>query len=233
MPVYENGPRGTLTQALMELGAMVCAPNGAPRCGDCPLKELCLANVARHRGGSIPRERVSRKSGSARRKRRFFIDLARTALPSESARAGDFWQGCVGASERGGKARRGAGAMLVFVEDAGCEPAELLKSVERVHVFTHIIWRMRCYYMVCRRKSPEFVWADAQRRHADVALPTAFRMFSRNKKFPAELSARTFVSVQSADVRQRRKASFEAARRWEWNRSSCRRGISRRRTMSK
>ena len=45
VPVYENGPRGTLTQALMELGAMVCAPNGAPRCGDCPLKELCLANA--------------------------------------------------------------------------------------------------------------------------------------------------------------------------------------------
>ena len=66
---------------------------------------------------------------------------------------------------------------LCYVEDAGCEPAELLKSVERVHVFTHIIWRMRCYYMVCRRKSPEFVWADAQRRRADVALPTAFRMF--------------------------------------------------------
>ena len=70
-----------------------------------------------------------------------------------------------------------AGQALCYVEDAGCEPAELLKSVERVHVFTHIIWRMRCYYMVCRRKSPEFVWADAQRRHADVALPTAFRMF--------------------------------------------------------
>ena len=46
-----------------------------------------------------------------------------------------------------------------------------------VHQFHHIIWRMRCYYMVCRRKSPEFVWADAQRRRADVALPTAFRMF--------------------------------------------------------
>ena len=70
-----------------------------------------------------------------------------------------------------------AGQALCYVEDAGCEPAELLKSVERVHVFTHIIWRMRCYYMVCRRKSPEFVWADAQRRRADVALPTAFRMF--------------------------------------------------------
>ena len=96
-------------------------------------------------------------------------------MPSESARAGDFWQGC--GSFRNVAGKLDAGQALCYVEDAGCEPAELLKSVERVHVFTHIIWRMRCYYMVCRRKSPEFVWADAQRRHADVALPTAFRMF--------------------------------------------------------
>ena len=45
LPLYEAGPRGTLTQALMELGAMVCVPNGAPKCESCPLQELCLANA--------------------------------------------------------------------------------------------------------------------------------------------------------------------------------------------
>ena len=33
---------GDLNQALMELGATVCLPNGTPRCGDCPLQHLCL-----------------------------------------------------------------------------------------------------------------------------------------------------------------------------------------------
>ena len=33
---------GDLNQALMELGAMVCLPNGAPLCGDCPVQHLCL-----------------------------------------------------------------------------------------------------------------------------------------------------------------------------------------------
>lgn len=70
-----------------------------------------------------------------------------------------------------------AAEALLFAEKAGCEPSELLKSVERVHVFTHIIWRMRCYYIVCKEKSPEFVWASDARRKTDVALPTAFRMF--------------------------------------------------------
>ena len=35
---------GDFNQALMELGAMVCTPNGAPKCGECPWKELCVAH---------------------------------------------------------------------------------------------------------------------------------------------------------------------------------------------
>ena len=34
---------GAFNQALMELGAMVCVPNGEPHCESCPLKGLCLA----------------------------------------------------------------------------------------------------------------------------------------------------------------------------------------------
>ena len=37
---------GDYNQALMELGALVCVPNGAPLCGQCPLAELCLARAA-------------------------------------------------------------------------------------------------------------------------------------------------------------------------------------------
>lgn len=34
---------GDFNQALMELGAMVCLPNGAPLCEKCPWQEFCLA----------------------------------------------------------------------------------------------------------------------------------------------------------------------------------------------
>jgi A/G-specific adenine glycosylase len=36
------GQAGTFNEALMELGAIVCTPR-APRCGHCPLRELCQA----------------------------------------------------------------------------------------------------------------------------------------------------------------------------------------------
>ena len=44
-PVYEENPgsRGELPQALMELGACVCVPNGAPKCEICPARMMCEA----------------------------------------------------------------------------------------------------------------------------------------------------------------------------------------------
>lgn len=172
VPVYQNGPRGTLTQALMELGAMVCVPNGAPRCESCPLREICLANLH----GTQDKFPVKEAKRPKREEHRtvFVLQcedtLAVRKRPGKGLLAG-LWElpnveGTLPAEQA-----------LAFAEEAGCEPFELQKSVERTHVFTHIIWKMRCYYLLCREKSPEFVWADAERRRTDVALPTAFRMF--------------------------------------------------------
>ena len=36
---------GDFNQAMMEIGACVCIPNGAPHCEICPLVELCAAHV--------------------------------------------------------------------------------------------------------------------------------------------------------------------------------------------
>ena len=36
---------GDFNQSLMELGAMVCLPNGAPQCLVCPLSSLCQAHL--------------------------------------------------------------------------------------------------------------------------------------------------------------------------------------------
>ncbi len=43
--VYRENPThcDTLTQALMELGATVCLPNGTPQCSACPLQKICMA----------------------------------------------------------------------------------------------------------------------------------------------------------------------------------------------
>ena len=172
LPLYEAGSRGKLTQALMELGAMVCVPNGAPKCEICPLRDVCLANA--HGTWEKYPVKEAKKAKREEEKTLFYLTcdgcLAVRKRESKGLLAG-LWE------LPNVEGKLDAAQALLFAEKAGCEPAELLKSVERVHVFTHIIWRMRCYYIVCKEKSPEFVWADAERRKTDVALPTAFRMF--------------------------------------------------------
>ena len=43
LKVMPGSRSGTFNQALMELGAMVCVPNGAPKCDVCPVAEYCQA----------------------------------------------------------------------------------------------------------------------------------------------------------------------------------------------
>ena len=44
---------GDFNQALMELGATVCLPNGAPLCDQCPTKDFCTARLT-ERTGELP-----------------------------------------------------------------------------------------------------------------------------------------------------------------------------------
>lgn len=41
-----EGDPSSFNQALMDLGELICLPNGAPRCEECPLKAFCKAHKA-------------------------------------------------------------------------------------------------------------------------------------------------------------------------------------------
>ena len=73
------GKAGLINQALMDLGATVCVP-GRPRCGDCPLREHCLA-AASGEQDKLPRKRPCKPvphydiaAGVIRKRGRVLID---------------------------------------------------------------------------------------------------------------------------------------------------------------
>ena len=166
--VYPQGACGDFTQALMELGATVCLPNGAPRCESCPLADLCAAN----RDGTQLQYPVKAKKKPRRQE-----DMTVFLL-----RCGDLW-----AMEQRPQTGLLAGLWqfpnvpgkltdaqaLEQTEQWGIRVEEVEKSVERVHIFTHVEWHMKGYYLQCREPSPQFFWAKPE----DMALPTAFRLF--------------------------------------------------------
>ena len=171
--IYPAGHCGDFTQALMELGATVCVPNGAPRCDLCPLRAQCLA-FARETVMELP-VKAPKKEKRVEEKTVFVLEcdgcIAVRKRPAKGLLAG-LWEfpntdGHLTAQEA-----------IEQAEGWDCSPAELLKSVEREHVFTHVRWKLRGFYLTCRRKSALFVWADAERLARSVALPSAFRQFS-------------------------------------------------------
>ena len=166
--VYPAGRCGDFTQALMELGATVCLPNGTPRCDVCPAKEQCLAN----KNGTWQQFPVKAKKKS-RRQEELTVFLLRCGefwameqRPTTGLLA-ELWQF---PNVPGHLSDKDA---LSLAENWGVHPRELEKCAEKVHIFTHVQWQMRGYYLQCGAMPERFSW----KKPADAALPTAFRQF--------------------------------------------------------
>lgn len=66
---------------------------------------------------------------------------------------------------------------LEAVERMGLRPREITKIIERKHIFTHIVWKMRGIYLEIAEETGDFCWLTAAQIDAQAALPTAFRQF--------------------------------------------------------
>ncbi len=170
--IYPAGRCGDFTQSLMELGATVCGPNSQPRCGECPLSALCLA---RAHGTALLRPVKAPKKEKRIEEKTVFILRCGTRIavrrrPEQGLLAG-LWE----LPNIDGKCT--AQEALAQTERWGAHPRELCRSSEKTHIFTHIRWEMRGFYIECAEAAPLFTWVDPARFRQDIALPTAFRIF--------------------------------------------------------
>jgi A/G-specific adenine glycosylase len=74
----DDAVAATWSVALMELGALVCTA-GAPRCGDCPLRDACAWHTAGHPAYDGPPRRGQAWAGTDRQCRGRLMALARDA----------------------------------------------------------------------------------------------------------------------------------------------------------
>lgn len=163
---------GEFTQSLMELGATVCLPNAEPLCDVCPMRELCLARAqGKQRSFPVKQPKKARRT----EKRTVFIlsCSGRYALVKrqEKGLLAGLWQFPDTVGELS------AQQALDLLSSWGLRPTELLKAVEKKHIFTHITWQMTGYYVCCGEMPERFVWADAGQILSEYSVPTAFRQF--------------------------------------------------------
>ena len=168
--VYPQADPGMLTQALMEMGATVCVPNGAPHCEDCPFAAMCMARKMKSAALLPVREK---KTTRRTEERTVFVlscngKIAIRKRPPNGLLA-SLWElpntdGFLDVQKA-----------VSFCENWGTKPQEFLKTVKRRHIFTHVTWEMQGVFIRCTAESPEFVWAQPQELAEFYSLPTAFR----------------------------------------------------------
>ena len=169
--VYPAGSCGAFTQALMELGAVVCTPK-SPRCEACPCAAFCLAR--QHGTAAQLPARLPKREKKLENKTVYLLycgdKLALCRREDKGLLAG-MWQL---PNEDG---TLDAQTALRHAAELGVQPIELCRELHRTHIFTHIRWEMVGYHILCREESPAFTWASPEQLEAQYALPTAFRQF--------------------------------------------------------
>lgn len=177
---------GIFNQALMELGAIVCVPNGAPFCESCPVKDICAARAE----GRI--ERLPVKSGKKPRKieeRTVLIlqDGDRFLLqkrPERGLLAGLYEFPALSGF-------RTENEVLSEIAALGLDAVQIKRLPDAKHIFTHVEWRMRGYLLKLAAESrvdealANAGWLRPHRfvtreeTEAEYALPSAFSAFAK------------------------------------------------------
>lgn len=174
--LYPEQACGDFTQSLMELGALVCIPNGVPRCLECPVMDICKA----HRAGTTHLLPVR----SEKRKRKH-IEMSVFVL-SYQAEDGTYY--AVRKREEKGLLHglyefyniaepMDVKNAMAHLKKQKIAAGELLREVKYTHVFTHVEWHMTAFYVVCRERNDALIWVHEENLEGAYALPTAFRVF--------------------------------------------------------
>lgn len=172
---------GEFNQALMELGAMVCIPNGAPRCGECPWEDICLAR-AEGRTAEFPRK-AKKKPRSIEDKTILVIqDAGRVALrkrPATGLLAGMYefpsLEGHCGETEIG-----------AYLKEIGLIPIRIQELPPAKHVFTHKEWHMTGYLirvdeLAVKEPGQEMqglVFVEPEQTRTEYPIPSAFAAYA-------------------------------------------------------
>ncbi len=163
-----EGEEGSLTQALMELGATVCLPNGVPNCAACPLRGHCKAyekNTVMQFPVKSPKKERTKVSLSVF----FLVDHNKIALQKRGKKGllSGLWELPNCSVEM---------ALPAALNEWGILSADIRRMKAQKHIFTHVEWHMDCYFVeVKENRNETFLWIDRQTAEKEYALPSAFK----------------------------------------------------------
>jgi A/G-specific adenine glycosylase len=159
-------------QGLIEIGAVVCIPNGAPLCERCPFHSLCVAR-AKDLTGVIP------------------VKTPKKPRKSEDKTVMLLWKDGRVAIRK----REDTGLLASLYEFPNIEghlnEAQLLQSLDvkeakiaslppSKHIFSHVEWHMIAYRIDLEEKPEEdYLWVTPEQIKKTYSLPGAFKAYTK------------------------------------------------------
>lgn len=169
---------GDFNQALIELGAIVCVPNGPAKCGECPVASLCEARK-QDRISEFPKK-APKKARTVEEKTVLLIKdgekLAIAKRPSKGLLAGLYElpniEGALTEDE-----------VLEKVRSYGLAPLFIQRLEDSKHIFTHREWHMRGYAIRVEEleQEPEgMLFVERETVEREYPIPSAFAAYVKH-----------------------------------------------------
>ena len=195
----ERSRPGDFNQALMELGATVCLPNGAPMCQVCPWNESCLA--CRDACWETYPVKDKPKARAIEQKTVLMIYAEDRILlhkrPEKGLLAGLYEFPMLEGKVAAAKLLSEIHTQLPELEEellVGIEKQKSAKLKQMKHIFSHKEWHMTGYEIRMSDKKPlpedgkrllpeGYVWATEAELEQQYAVPNAFRGFLEQIRF--------------------------------------------------
>lgn len=173
---------GDFNQAMMEIGACVCIPNGAPLCESCPLAQICMV----HAEGvelQYPKKESARKRSIEEKTILVIQDENRTAVrkrPVKGLLAGMYefpsMEGFCTAEE-----------VTHYLADNGLKTIRIVPLPDAKHIFTHKEWHMKGYMVRVDELAPksrdkalaDWIYIEPEETKERYPIPSAFAAYTR------------------------------------------------------
>ena len=175
---------GDFNQGLIELGAIVCVPNGEPKCEECPAAPFCQARIQ----GKIQELPVKEKAKARRiEKKTVFIlrdedKIAICKRPAKGLLAGLYELPNV-------EGRYSQDEIVHLVKDMHLSPIRVQKLENAKHIFSHIEWQMEGYAVLVeeagfdteaeKMAENHLIFVDAEKSQENYAIPSAFAAYAK------------------------------------------------------
>lgn len=185
LEVFPEHRAGDMNQALMDLGARICLPNGAPHCESCPVREMCFA--FRHQmQEKLPKAR-EKKERPVQKRTVLLIRKGQDVLvqrrPEKGLLAGMFEFPNPEGHLSGAEVRE-------YCRARGFLPERIRSLPPSRHIFTHRVWEMTGYEVKIygeenagaagkEAKPEEGVFVPPEELEEKFAVPSAFAAYTK------------------------------------------------------